>query len=190
MGRLDLMIGSMFSGKSSALLRKLSQFSDVGEKVLYINHKIDDRSDTNYSTHCKLINGSELSFDSMKVHTFKNFDYSKIRNHKVVGIDEAQFFDESLIEFVVYLIDYLDIYVIVVGLDGTFERKPFGHLLKLMPHADNISKLHAICKNCYQNKREIVNAIFSLRKTVSNETVLIGNEDHYLPVCRKCYLNN
>src|SRR3989304_2616270 len=104
------------------------QFPNIGEKVLYINHSIDSRSEKNYSTHCRLINGTELTFDSLKINTFVNFDYDKIKNFKVVGIDEAQFFDESIIDFVVYLTDILNIYVIVVGLDGNFERKPFGNI--------------------------------------------------------------
>jgi len=192
-GRLDLMIGSMYSGKSSALLRKLSQFSDIGEKVLYINHSIDTRSNSDYSTHCKLINGSELTFDSMKIQSFKDFRYSKVydginKKYSIVGIDEAQFFDESLIDFVLYLVETLDIYVIVVGLDGTFERKPFGNILNLIPYCDNLTKLHAICKSCYSDKKEIVTAIFSLRTVKNKDQVLVGAEDSYIPVCRECYL--
>jgi thymidine kinase len=184
-GKLDIMIGCMFSGKSSALLRKLSQLDEMGEKVLYINHSIDTReSTTKYSTHCRLTKGRELRFDSIKLTNFENFTIEA--SYTVVGIDEAQFFDNSLLNFVEYLLNDKR-YVIVVGLDGTFERKSFGHILQLIPLADNVVKLHAYCKICYDKNKILKTAIFSHRTVNSSSETLVGASESYIPVCRGCY---
>jgi thymidine kinase len=182
-GKLDIILGCMFSGKSSALLRKLSQLNEMGEKVLYINHSIDNRSTTTYSTHCKLTKGRELLFDSIKLANFENYVVNE--NYNVVGIDEAQFFDSSLLSFVNNLLQNKK-YVIVVGLDGTFEQKPFGHILQLIPYADNVVKLHAYCKICYDKHKILKTAIFSHRISNSNSEVLVGASESYIPVCRNC----
>lgn len=188
--RLDLMIGCMFSGKSSALLRKLSQLEAMGEKVLYINHSIDKRENTTiYSTHCRLTKNRELTFDSIKLENFilDDKEFENILNYNVVGIDEAQFFDESIIYFVEKLLEF-NIYVIVVGLDGTFERKPFGHILDLIPLADNVAKLHAYCRECYRTSQKLTTAIFSFKLEKNNKNNIdIGADEKYIPVCRECY---
>lgn len=187
-GKLDLIIGSMFSGKSTSLLRKLTQLSDLGMNVLYINHNLDSRSDTNFSTHSSLMKNSKLPFDSLKVNNFDNEYLNSVVNYDVVGIDEAQFFDESLINFVLHIVEKLNKHVIITGLDSTFERKPFGHILKLIPYADSVVKLHAYCYRCFQNNNEINRAIFSHRINTETGEVVIGDKDKYSAVCRKCYI--
>lgn len=185
-GRLDIMLGSMFSGKSSALLRKLSQLESMGEKVLYINHSIDIREETKYSTHCRLTKGRELTFDSIKLSTL--FLTENIKSYDVIGIDEAQFFGEDLISFVDSLLKNKK-YVIVVGLDGTADRKPFGYILQLIPLADNVAKLHAYCRHCYSSTKSLTTAIFSHKLSIENKNkdVDVGASEKYIPVCRKCY---
>jgi thymidine kinase len=182
-GRLDIMLGCMFSGKSSALLRKLSQLESMGQKVLYINHSIDNRENI-YSTHCKLTKNRELSFDSIKLSDFNDFE--KALDYDVIGIDEAQFFDESILIFVDRLLRNHK-YIIIVGLDGTFERRPFGFILELIPLADNVAKLHAYCRNCYNKSQKLTTAIFSHRIVEDRSTNLVGAADSYIPVCRECY---
>lgn len=184
MGRLDIMMGCMFSGKSSALLRKLSQLESMGEKVLYINHSIDNREDSNYSTHCKLTKGRELTFNSLKLNRLEINE--KILEYSVIGIDEAQFFGSELVDFVIYLLQK-DKYIIVVGLDGTFKKEKFGYILDLIPHADNVAKLHAYCRSCYNDSKTLTTAIFSHRTVENSSTNLVGKDESYIPVCRKCY---
>ena len=155
----------------------------MGQKVLYINHSVDDREKSIYSTHCKLTKNRELSFDSIKLSDFYSF---KADEYDVIGIDEAQFFDDSILTFVETLLKAHK-YVIVVGLDGTFDRKPFGFILELIPLADNVAKLHAYCRNCYRKSQTLTTAIFSHRIVNESSTTLVGASESYIPVCRDCY---
>jgi len=181
---LDIFIGCMRSEKSTCLLRKLTKFNDIGLQVVYINHSIDTRSEKAYSTHSTLIKNSKLEFDSMKLETLENPE--KFSQYDVVGIDEASLFGPELVDFVLKLVEVYHKYVIVVGLDSTFERKKFGYILDLIPYADNVTKLHAYCKKCADH-RQLKSAIFTHRISESKETVVIGADD-YVSVCRKCYL--
>jgi thymidine kinase len=183
-GRLDIFIGSMFSGKTSALLRKLSQFSDLGLSTLYINHSNDNRSENSFSTHSSLQNiSSNITF--MKINNFNNLEINK---YDIIGIDEAQFFDCSLIDFVKNLVEKYNKYVIIVGLDADFNRNKFGYILDLIPFADKVSKLHAYCSNCSKNG-DITTALFShYNKTKSENNIIIGGKNLYQPLCRNCYL--
>lgn len=182
---LDIFIGCMFAEKSGCLLRKLTKFSELGLQVLYINHAIDTRSDKAYSTHSKLIKGAKLVFDSTKLEVLENPDAYK--DYDVIGIDETNLFGPEIVPFVLHLVEKLGKYVIVVGLDSTSERKKFGHIVDLIPYADNVTKLHAYCKNCV-GKGQLKTAIFTHRNSDDKNTVLIGADEHYQAVCRKCYL--
>lgn len=189
-GRLDILMGSMFSGKSSALIRKLSQLS--GEplflNVLYINHAIDDRAETDYSSHSPLLKDTKLNYDTVKADDIsKLIDIAK--EYDVIGIDETQFFSKNVVDFVLQLVEKHNKYVIVAGLDGDFRRNKFGHLLDLIPFADNVTKLHAYCKPCAENKKTLVTALFTNYQNDTHETVIVGAGEKYQPVCRKCYLH-
>ncbi len=189
--RLDILIGSMFSEKTSALLRKLTQLSEMGLSVLYINHVIDDRSQTVYSPPSPLLKGQTLNITTMKVTDFRSISVEDLDRVDVIGIDEAQFFDEYLIEFVRTLIDIHKKYVIVVGLDGNYRREKFGHILDLIPLADNVTKLHAYCKRCAENKKTLVSALFThynAPKDDTTGTVIVGGSEKYEALCRECYL--
>ena len=176
---------------SSALLRKLTQLAEMGLAACYINHGIDNRAQTAYSTHSPLLQNQELSITTMKTCDLQALDMGSLKKHDVIGIDEAQFFDESLISFVRELVDVHNKYVIVVGLDGNFRREKFGHILDLIPLADNVTKLHAYCKECAATDKKLVRALFTHytapEKDVEN-TVIVGGAEKYQPVCRNCYL--
>lgn len=182
-GSLELIIGCMFSGKTSELLRRLIIASEMGLNVLLISHLKDNRSDTIISTHNPLLNLKKqiniqfMSIDSLKGVRKEDFD--------VIGIDEAQFFDEYLIEFVKFHVDKYCKRVIVSGLDATAEREKFGFIPDLIWEVgvNKIDRYKSYCQNCKTNQ---VKAIFSYR-IGSGEKIDIGAKDKYKPLCRKCY---
>ena len=195
--RLDLMFGPMFCGKTTAILRKLSQLTDLGLQALYINHARDNRADTTvFSTHSQLLqNNSAISknITTIKLSNLSNANFEKIdlKSFDVIGIDEAQFFGRDLIPFVINLVDNMKKYVIVVGLDGNFRRERFGNILDLVPLADNVVKLHAFCKHCASSEKILRPALFSLYTAASTPTttdIIVGGPEKFEPVCRACYL--
>ena len=188
-GRLDILFGSMFSGKSSALIRKLSQLSGppLFLSVLYINHSIDDRADTDFSTHSTLLKGQTLQYDTLKTSDIGSL-ISTAKNYDVIGVDETQFFDAGIKDFVLELVEKHNKYVIVAGLDGDYRRNKFGYILDLIPFADNVTKLHAYCKPCAEERKTLVTALFTHYKSKSDSNVIIGDDAIYQAVCRKCYL--
>jgi thymidine kinase len=101
----------------------------------------------------------------------------------VIIIDEAQFFPD-IVEFVLWLVEDLQKDVIVVGLDGDANRKPFGRLLELVPIADRITKLKSFCSVCLDGTE----ALFTFCKSQKNEQILVGGSELYMPLCRKHYI--
>jgi thymidine kinase len=188
--RLDILFGSMMSGKSSALLRNLTQLSDMGLSALYINHGVDDRAKTMYSTHSTLLQNQNLNISATKTSNLLELSIDVLIQFDVIGIDEAQFFDDTLVPFVQNLVDVHKKYVIVVGLDGNFRREKFGHILDLIPIADNVTKLHAYCKRCAEHKKTLVNASFThyVQGSCDGDTVIVGGAEKYIALCRDCYL--
>lgn len=178
-GFLELVIGPMFSGKTLFLINKFNQLNDNGESVLVINHNLDNRySYTNIVAH----NGKcmPISIMTEKLLDIKSDDYKNCKN---ILINEGQFF-QDLAEFTKKLLnENKNIYI--SGLDGDFKQKKFGQILDLIPICDKITKLHAKCSLCL--KKGIDNkAIFSHRLIESQDTVLIGSSESYIPICRKC----
>jgi len=108
----------------------------------------------------------------------------EVTEAKVIIIEEAQFFDD-LVPFVRSMVDNFKKIVIVVGLDGDYNRKPFGTILQCIPFADKVTKLTALCCRCSDGTP----AIFSHRKVQDRDQVLIGGADKYEPLCRECYLD-
>lgn len=199
---LELIIGPMFSGKSTELVRRLTIFSEVGFKVLYINNSLDVRANSGvFSTHNPNSNVKETpNFKMISVASLSSvFSFSdaklkketlkcslKIEEYDVIGIDEAQFFSD-LYNKVLELVEIKKKHVIVSGLDGTFERKKFGEILELVPICDTITKLSSCCDICAKNKKQTP-GIFSKRKTRDSSEIVIGSKDSYLAVCRECFI--
>lgn len=186
--RLDILLGSMYSAKTSALLRKLSQFAEMGLQVLYINHGIDTRATTDYSTHSKLLREGTINIPTVKTTNLESLDIEYLIKFDVIGIDEAQFFDANIVQFVLNLVEDHNKYLLVAGLDGTYKRNKFGHILDLIPYADNVTKLHAYCKPCSQRSKTLRAAIFTHYNGDSNDLIVVGGEGMYEAVCRSCYL--
>jgi thymidine kinase len=191
-GYLEIIIGPMFSGKTSKLLEIYKQCKFCNIPVVVINYDEDKRYHENLlSTHDKImipcmqvsnlrnlmnLDGN-LAFDDWGFSIAQLKEFSKA---KVILINEAQFF-ENLIEFVKFwLKENKKIYL--AGLDGDFKREKFGELLDLIPFCDKITKLNSLCGIC----KDGTPGIFSLRLTNEEEQKLIGSYN-YTPVCRSCY---
>ena len=175
---LELIIGPMFSGKTSKLLELYRQYTFCNVPILVINHSLDKRyHNENLSTHDKnmipCVSVSKIS-DAM---TQENLD-----KFQVVLINEGQFF-QDINESVRTLVEENRKTVYVCGLDGDFKRNKFGNLLELIPFADNIVKLHSLCYNCKNGTK----APFTCRLSEETEQTVIGS-DNYVPLCRSCYL--
>jgi thymidine kinase len=166
----------MFSGKTNELIKQIKTSQIMfGDQIMIINHKNDDRYDVNGN----VCSHDKNSFNAISLTTLTPILFTqKFHEAKAIFIDEAQFF-EDLYDFVNEALEQKK-RVVVCGLDGDYERKPIGQILQLIPLADSVNKLSALCKRCNYGTL----AIFSKRITRSTEKVVIGNENTYEPVCR------
>lgn len=183
---LELIIGPMFSGKTSKLLEIYKQCKFCNINVVIINYHLDKRyHDTMLSSHDKImapcIQANKLG-DIWKSEINKQH-FEEIMGSNVILINEGQFF-EDLYEVVVDMLKY-NKKIYIGGLDGDFERKKFGKILDLIPLCDKITKLVSLCSICKNGEP----GIFSMRLTKEKEQTIIGS-DNYIPVCRKCYEKN
>ena len=190
-GYLELIIGPMYSGKTSKLLEiyKQCKFCDIS--VCVINHSMDKRyHDSMLSTHDKIMipclnvdNLSNLWFNNGEIDLVEFADKSGhklVRDAEVILINEGQFFN-NLYSVVNDMLKNNKI-VYICGLDGDFERKKFGEILDLIPLCDKVNKLTSLCSICKNGKP----GIFSMRITNEKQQMVIGSEN-YVPVCRLCY---
>lgn len=173
-GSLEVIAGSMFSGKTEELIRRLKRAKIAQQKVEIFKPAIDVR----YSIS-EVVSHDENSISSTPVSNSANILLLS-GNVDVIGIDEAQFFDKGLVEVAVKLAN-LGIRVIVAGLDMDFKGEPFGPIPELMAVADHVDKVHAICVKCGNV------AQFSHRLSNKEQVVLLGEKDVYEPLCRGCY---
>ena len=179
-GSLHVIIGSMFSGKSTEVIRLINRYKKIyKDNVLLINHQFDNRyGDSVISSHDKL----QIKCMSLDVLSGV-FELEEFKNSKVVFVEEGQFF-KDLYDFVVECADNYNKILIVSGLDGDYQRQPFGDMLRIIPHAETIKKLNAFCEVCGDGTL----AGFTQRIVDSKEQELIGVKE-YRAVCRKHYLN-
>lgn len=174
-GKIKVITGPMFSGKSEELLREINILSIVGIETLIIKPKIDNRFSEN-----KIISRNGRQVESIVVSNTKELKELFNSKYKTIIIDEAQFFDEELYFFVNELANK-GVHVIVSGLDMDFQMKPFSVMANISAIADNILKLKAVCMLCKQE------ANASFRKNMSKETLQLGDVDEYEARCRKCH---
>lgn len=190
-GYLELIIGPMFSGKTSELLQIYKQCNFCNIPVSIINHTIDTRyHDTLLSSHDKemapCLQANNLADIWTREGWIESGNQSDIyanrllKNAEVILINEGQFFTD-LYEVVTDMLEN-NKKVYVCGLDGDFERKKFGSILDLIPLCDKVRKLTSLCSIC----RDGTPAIFSMRLTKEKEQTIVGCSN-YIPVCRKCY---
>lgn len=175
-GFLELAVGPMFASKSSWLIGYYNQYKVYTDNIVVINFKGDARySKTELSTHDKIMIPCIQTEFLRDIHIDPDID--------VILINEGQFFPD-IVEWVKNIVDIGGKKVYICGLDGDYKRERFGNLLDLIPFCDKITKLTAVCGICKNGTR----AIFTMRTSNSSEQVLIGEKEHYLPVCRKCYI--
>ncbi len=173
-GTIEVIAGSMFSGKTEELIRRLKRARIAKQKVEIFKPAIDVRySDTEVVSH------DENSIRSTPVDNSANI-LLLTGDVDVVGIDEAQFFDNGLADVVLKLAN-MGVRVIIAGLDMDFKGVPFGPIPGLMAVADFVTKVHAICVRCGSI------AQFSHRLSEKEQVVLLGEKDIYEPLCRSCY---
>jgi thymidine kinase len=173
-GSIEVIAGSMFSGKTEELIRRLKRAKIARLKVEIFKPAIDKR----YSA-VEVVSHDENSIQSTPVESSGNI-MLMTSDVDVIGIDEGQFFDNGLIDVCISLAD-MGIRVIVAGLDMDFKGKPFGPIPGLMAVADHITKVHAICIRCGDV------AQFSHRFSKADKLVLLGEKDEYEPLCRSCF---
>ena len=163
--RLDIIIGTMFSGKTTYLLSEISKLTQLNYKILYLNIDFDDRSDNFFSTHNPLFDKHFNFNNNVSMIKSKNLSNINILPYDIVMIDEAHFFDD-LIEFTNSCLNQKK-YVIVAGLQADFAGRKFGKILDLIPICTDIKRLHAYCAECAKNKYCRI-AIYS-KKIVNSE---------------------
>jgi thymidine kinase len=180
-GYLELIIGPMYAGKSTELIRIINRYKCLEKKILVINHTFNNRyGSSGLTTHNK-----EIFDQCLIVSKLGTIEDNSLKDIDVIIIEELQFFEDAYD----IIIDWCDIrgkIVIAAGLDGDFKRNPFGDVLRLIPHAEKITKLSALCKKCGDGTL----AHFSKRIVNDNETTLVGSDDIYEAVCRRHYLLN
>ena len=176
-GKLELIIGNMFSGKSTELIRRFNREKSINKKIIVINYIDDNRySNDSISTH------DSRMVKCIKLKKLCDLDYHTIINNDSFFIDEGQFFSD-LYNMVSHLVDFYKKHVVVSGLDGDFKRKPFGQILELIPICDTVDKLRAYCIYCKNGEY----APFTKRIFNSKDIIDIGGSDKYVPVCRLHY---
>jgi thymidine kinase len=173
-GTIEVITGSMFSGKTEELIRRLRRAQFAGLKVEIFKPSLDKR----YSED-RVVSHDDKSIVSTPVDNASSI-LLLAGEVDVVGIDEAQFFDSSIVEVCNKLADN-GVRILIAGLDMDFMGNPFGPMPALLSIAEYITKVHAICMRCGSL------AQYSFRKSEEEQVVVLGEKDKYEPLCRECY---
>jgi thymidine kinase len=173
-GTIEVITGSMFSGKTEELIRRLRRAQYAGLKVEIFKPSLDNRYSEN-----RVVSHDEKSIVSTPVGNSSAI-LLMAGDVDVVGIDEAQFFDNSIIDVCNNLANN-GVRVVIAGLDMDFMGNPFGPIPALLSISEYITKVHAICMRCGSL------AQYSFRKSDEAQVVLLGEKDKYEPLCRECY---
>lgn len=169
---LCLIIGPMFSGKTTELIRRITRYEYSGKSCIILKSHIDTRF-------------SEIT--SHSCIKYSNFKSLRILNeldsisYDVIGIDEGQFFIKEDLDLFIRLNLEKDKIIIISALDCDYKMNEFNQIVSLVYNCEEVIKLTAICKYCKNN------ASFTKRLSKSKELILVGGDKDYVPVCRKCY---
>jgi len=175
-GWIEVIVGSMFSGKSEELIRRLRRAKIARQKIQVFKPEIDSRFSDNH-----IVSHSEIKHESANVRTSAEIRARVEANTEVVGIDEGQFFDNELIAISNELAER-GVRVIIAGLDQDYTGKPWEPMPQLLAVAEYITKTHAICVKCGQP------ANYSQRIFESEERVAVGAAGMYEARCRQCFV--
>ena len=186
MGSLEVICGSMFSGKTEELMRRLRRVEYARQNALTIKHEIDNRSSyTCIVSHngdereAHPLTGCQDGLASLKALAHGDID--------VVGIDEVQFFPMEVVDVVLELVGEGK-RVVVSGLDLDFRGQPFGPMPLLLAHADSVTKLHAICVVCAQEASHTQRIIDGRPARYDEPTIMVGASECYEARCRNCFV--
>ena len=179
---LELILGPMFAGKSTELIRRVRRLRSINKKVFVINHSFNVRysssssSEAAVTTHDSTVLRANLNTENLvEAEELEDF-----LTAEVVVVEELQFFEDAA-TIVPAWVDHLGKYVIASGLSGSAERTPMGDIHLLVPHADDIMFLTALCPYCADGTR----APFSKRIVASASEVDVGGADKYVATCRR-----
>lgn len=175
-GWIEVICGSMFSGKTEELIRRMRRAEFANQPFLMFKPSIDNR----YSNE-EVVSHQGNAFEAIVVNHSKEI-LEKWNGEKVVAIDEAQFFDEGVVEVCNKLADH-GVRIILAGLDMDYKGQPFGPMPHLLSIAEYVTKVHAICVSCGNL------AQYSHRTVGDTGQVLVGAVEKYKPLCRSCYNN-
>jgi thymidine kinase len=175
---LEIILGPMFSGKSSRILSIVSRYSALRVPILVIKHS----ADTRYSLNNEVVTHDGRRVPCVSVRHFSDIDAAFLHGFRVIIIEEAQFF-QGLVQFVEDLVDGLKRDVVVVGLDGDSNRRPFGEILQCIPLADKVEKLTALCHRCADGTP----GVFTYRNGHESQQMVVGGANLYEALCRECY---
>lgn len=173
-GSIEVVCGSMFSGKTEELMRRIRRAKFANQSIEIFKPALDTRYD-----ETEVVSHDQNSIPSTPVESSASILLMS-SGVDVVGIDEAQFFDEGLVQVAQELADR-GTRVIIAGLDMDFRRVPFGPMPALCAIADSVDKIHAICVHCGRL------ANYSHRLVVGEAQVMLGEFKEYAPLCRLCY---
>ena len=173
-GWIEVVCGSMFSGKTEELIRRMKRAEFAKQKVEIFKPELDTRYDGE-----AVVSHNENTIRSTPIPSSEDI-LKRAEDVDVVGIDEAQFFDEKLPQVCRELANR-GVRVIIAGLDMDYLGEPFGPIPALMAQAEFVTKVHAICLQCGNL------ANHSFRKSSSDSLVLLGEKEEYEPLCRTCY---
>ena len=174
-GKIELILGPMFSGKSTRLIELLRKYVYKAKKTIMVKFYADQR----YTDKSEVVTHDLIKYDSINCKILRN-SFDTFKEYDVIGIDEGQFFAD-LVE-VCEELALMGKIVLIAALNGDFRMEPFPVIQRIIAKADKIKLLKAYCFNCHKDAK------FSLRIVQSNETVLIGAGEAYKPACRECHV--
>ena len=174
-GWIEVISGGMFSGKSEELVRRLRRAVIARQKIQVFTPVTDDRNEPG-----RLITRDEREIGAVSVRDSADIRARLDLGVEVIGIDEAQFFDDGLVDLAMGLAD-AGMRVIVAGLDQDFARRPFGPMPRLLALAEMVDKMHAVCVRCGAP------AHYSQRISGGSSQIQVGDTDSYEARCRRCY---
>lgn len=178
-GRIELIIGCMYSGKTTEILRRIQMYMTLNKPIAIFTHAKDNR----YAESGNIVTHNHASISAIPLSSLADIrDLDVYKKSEVVFIEEGQFFDD-LFETVTIAANKDNKLVIVSGLDGDFMLNPFEQIVRLIPHAENVKKFNALCKKCGDGTP----ASFSKRIINSQEREIVGSDGIYEAVCRKHY---
>lgn len=179
-GKISLILGPMFSGKTSSMITEIKRYKIAKKNCLIITHKSDNRYDSLKKSNTSIISHDKIEYTDTNIINVNKLEGIDISNYDVIGIDEIGFFDD--IELIINWANQGKI-IIAAGLDGDYKQESFGNIHKLIPHSEELIKKKAICMECYGE------ASFTHRLSNEKETIIIGSNDKYVSLCRVCLLN-